>query len=124
MNSGRGSRWRAASGARMLGRIPSCANSTACAISRHDRASSRPRRPQGLAAAARAEKRSLMLLWRHRSLIAALSRREIEGRYRGHFGGLFWYVLQNLVLLAIYTWVFGSILGARWSTRGGGEVDF
>lgn len=65
-----------------------------------------------------------MLLWRHRSLIAALSRREIESRYRGHFGGLFWYVLQNLVLLAIYTWVFGSILGARWSTRGGGEADF
>lgn len=44
----------------------------------------------------------------------ALIRREIQGRYRGSFGGFSWYVIQNLYQLAIYTFVFGQIFKSRW----------
>lgn len=53
-------------------------------------------------------------IWRHRSLAFRLARRRVEAQYRGAALGLFWAVLQPLVLLAIYTFVFSSVLGARW----------
>jgi lipopolysaccharide transport system permease protein len=53
-------------------------------------------------------------LWRQRSLIRQFTRREIEGRYRGSFLGLFWSFVNPLVMLLIYTFVFGVIFKARW----------
>ncbi len=57
-------------------------------------------------------------LWSKRSLIAAMTRREIEGRYKGSLGGVLWFVVNNLVLLAIYSFVFGVIFKARWQAAG------
>lgn len=59
------------------------------------------------------------MLWRHRSLILELSRREFSGRYRGSFGGVLWAFAQPLFLLAVYTVAFGVILKARWGFSGG-----
>jgi lipopolysaccharide transport system permease protein len=53
-------------------------------------------------------------LWHHRDLIRQFTRREIEGRYRGSFLGLFWSFVNPLVLLLIYTFVFGVVFAARW----------
>jgi lipopolysaccharide transport system permease protein len=53
-------------------------------------------------------------LWRHRDLIRQFTRREIEGRYRGSFLGLFWSFVNPLVLLLIYTFVFGVVFKSRW----------
>lgn len=53
-------------------------------------------------------------LWHQRSLIRQFIRREIEGRYRGSFLGLFWSFVNPLVMLLIYTFVFGVIFKARW----------
>jgi lipopolysaccharide transport system permease protein len=53
-------------------------------------------------------------LWRHRDLIRQFTRREIEGRYRGSFLGIFWSFINPLVLLLIYTFVFGVVFQARW----------
>lgn len=53
-------------------------------------------------------------LWRHRELIRQFTRREIEGRYRGSFLGLFWSFVNPLVLLLIYTFVFGVVFKSRW----------
>lgn len=53
-------------------------------------------------------------LWIHRALIAQFTRREVEGRYRGSFLGLFWSFVNPLVMLLIYTFVFGIIFKARW----------
>jgi lipopolysaccharide transport system permease protein len=44
-----------------------------------------------------------------------LARREILGRYRGSTLGLLWSLLTPLFMLAIYTFVFGTIFKARWS---------
>ena len=53
-------------------------------------------------------------LWHHRDLIRQFTRREIEGRYKGSFLGLFWSCVNPLVLLLIYTFVFGGVFAARW----------
>lgn len=53
-------------------------------------------------------------LWKHRDLIRQFARREVEGRYRGSFLGLFWSILNPIVLLVIYTFVFGVVFKARW----------
>jgi lipopolysaccharide transport system permease protein len=53
-------------------------------------------------------------LWRHRDLIRQFTRREIEGRYKGSFLGLFWSFVNPLVLLLIYTFIFGVVFKARW----------
>lgn len=53
-------------------------------------------------------------LWYQRSLIRQFTRREIEGRYRGSFLGLFWSFVNPLVMLLIYTFVFGVIFKSRW----------
>lgn len=54
-------------------------------------------------------------LWRNRMLIRQFTRREVEGRYRGSFLGVFWSFVNPLILLLIYTFVFGVVFQARWS---------
>ena len=58
-------------------------------------------------------------LWRQRRLIGQLTRREVEGRYRGSFLGIFWSFVSPLVLLAIYTFVGGVVLRIRWPASSG-----
>lgn len=63
--------------------------------------------------------------WRHRSLIAQLTRREIEGRYRGSVLGILWSLVQPLSMLLIYTFVFGVVFHSRWpQARTGGLAEF
>jgi lipopolysaccharide transport system permease protein len=59
-----------------------------------------------------------LTLWRHRSLVLELIKREFSGRYRGSFGGIVWSFAQPLFLLTVYTIAFGVILKARWSFSG------
>jgi len=60
----------------------------------------------------------LKSLWRHRSLVLELTKREFSGRYRGSFGGVVWSFAQPLFLLTVYTIAFGLILKARWGFSG------
>lgn len=57
-------------------------------------------------------------LVRHRGLVSQLTRRDVVGRYRGSFLGLAWSFVAPLVMLAIYTFVFGVIFRARWGASG------
>lgn len=57
--------------------------------------------------------------WRHRGLIRALSWRDIALRYRGAFLGVLWPVLTPLLMLAVYTLVFGVVFATRWPGRVG-----
>jgi lipopolysaccharide transport system permease protein len=59
-----------------------------------------------------------LTLWRHRSLVIELTKREFSGKYRGSFGGLVWSFAQPLFLLTVYTIAFGVILKARWGFSG------
>ena len=61
--------------------------------------------------------RSVLLfsgIWRNAELISSLTRREIAARYRGSWLGLFWPILEPLMLLAVYTFIFSIVFGARW----------
>ena len=64
-------------------------------------------------------------LWRRRRLIAQFVRREVASRYRGSMFGLIWSFLTPLLLLAIYTFVFGVVFQARWpGLRAGSLGEF
>jgi lipopolysaccharide transport system permease protein len=57
-------------------------------------------------------------LWNQRRLAAELTRRDVLGRYRGSMLGLLWSFTHPLLLLAVFTFVFGTVMPARWSTLG------
>jgi lipopolysaccharide transport system permease protein len=59
-------------------------------------------------------------LWQHQDLIRQFTFREIEGRYKGSLLGILWSVITPLVMLTIYTFVFGIIFRARWH---GAKID-
>jgi lipopolysaccharide transport system permease protein len=53
-------------------------------------------------------------LFANRRLIRSMVRRDILARYRGSFGDVFWTVLNPLLLMATYYFVFGVVLQARF----------
>ncbi len=55
-----------------------------------------------------------LTLWRNRSLIRTMVRRDILGRYRGSFAGIFWTVINPLLLMLTYFFVFGVVLRTRF----------
>lgn len=52
------------------------------------------------------------------ALLSQLTAREVETRYRGAGLGLVWTVLTPLMMLLVYTFVFGTVFKSRWSTSG------
>ncbi len=54
-------------------------------------------------------------LVRHRSLIRSMVRRDVAGRYRGSYGGLFWTVVHPLLMMVTYYFVFGIVLRTRFA---------
>jgi lipopolysaccharide transport system permease protein len=71
-----------------------------------------------LEAAARSLGRAVWYPWRtlfrHRSLIRSMVRRDIAGRYRGSYAGLFWTVIHPLLMMVTYYFVFGIVLRTRF----------
>ncbi|MBS1371413.1 MAG: ABC transporter permease [Lentisphaeria bacterium] len=59
------------------------------------------------------------LIWCNRDLLSQLVQRNIHARYRGSLFGLLWSFIQPLLMLCIYTFVFGVIFQLRW----GGSTD-
>jgi lipopolysaccharide transport system permease protein len=55
-------------------------------------------------------------LWRHRSLVAMLAKREAFGRYRGSALGILWSFFHPVLMLIVYTFVFSGVFKARWTT--------
>ncbi len=63
-------------------------------------------------------------LWSHRHLIGQLTKREVISRYRGSIFGLLWSLFNPILMLAVYTLVFGGVFGARWAGEPNGIGDF
>ena len=53
-------------------------------------------------------------LWRHRDLVWQLTKREVLGRYRGASFGLAWSIITPFMMLAIYSFAFGTVMRGRW----------
>ncbi|MCS7025301.1 MAG: ABC transporter permease [Bryobacteraceae bacterium] len=56
-------------------------------------------------------------LWRAKSLIASMVRRDLLARYRGSFGDALWAVFHPLLLMATYFFVFGLVLQTRFGAN-------
>ncbi len=57
-------------------------------------------------------------------LLRHLIQREISARYRGSILGIVWSFINPLVMLAVYTVVFGRIFPSRWGGEGQGVQGF
>jgi lipopolysaccharide transport system permease protein len=65
----------------------------------------------------------LRTLARNSSLIRSMVRRDIQGRYRGSVGGTAWTLINPLLLMATYYFVFGLVLKVRFRPDQG-TADF
>jgi lipopolysaccharide transport system permease protein len=72
------------------------------------------RRQRALRSVGRAFVLPFRTIWRNRGLIRVMVRRDILGRYRGSFGGAFWTVINPLLLMATYFFVFGVVMRSRF----------
>lgn len=60
----------------------------------------------------------------HRSLTWELAKRDVLGRYRGASFGLLWALISPFLMLVIYTFAFGTVLGGRWPEVESGGASF
>ncbi|HWU76296.1 MAG TPA: ABC transporter permease, partial [Rhodanobacter sp.] len=51
---------------------------------------------------------------KHGSLVWELTKRDVIGRYRGSFLGLAWSFFNPLIMLVVYTFVFGFVFKSKW----------
>ena len=72
------------------------------------------RRERALRAVVRAFLYPLRTVWHNRGLIRVMVRRDILGRYRGSFGGAFWTIINPLLLMLTWFFVFGYVLNSRF----------
>ena len=63
-------------------------------------------------------------LLRHRELVGQLTRRLIVGRYRGSVFGVAWALLIPILMLVVYTFVFGTVFKVRWVSEEQGSLSF
>jgi lipopolysaccharide transport system permease protein len=54
-------------------------------------------------------------LWRYRDLVRQFAVREVMVRHKGTSLGVLWAVVQPLLVLGIYTFIFGFVFQNRWS---------
>lgn len=59
-----------------------------------------------------------------RALLRQLTRRQMAARYRGSTLGYVWTLAHPLLMLAVYTFVFGIVFKARWGLETGGTAGF
>jgi len=65
-----------------------------------------------------------LCLWRQRSLITQMIKREVVGRYRGSFFGLLWSFFNPVLMLSVYTFVFSIVFKARWGQGSDNKFEF
>ncbi len=79
------------------------------------------RRARFLRAIPRAFAYPVRSVWRNRALIGSMVKRDILARYRGSFGGTLWTLLNPLLLMAVYFFVFGVVLKTRLGADASGR---
>ena len=61
---------------------------------------------------------------RYRELIWRLAERDVSSRYKGSVLGWGWSLVQPLLSLAVYTFVFSQIFRSRWAGSDGGVLGY
>ena len=60
---------------------------------------------------------------KNKEIIAMLIQREIQTRYRGSWLGMGWSLINPLIMLFVYTFVFHTIFKSRWGNMGADSGD-
>jgi len=63
-------------------------------------------------------------LKRHFALVVQMAKRDVISRYRGSFAGLLWSFFNPLLILVIYTFVFGVIFKSRWGNQTSNQFQY
>lgn len=63
-------------------------------------------------------------LLEHGSLTLELSKRDVLGRYRGASFGLLWSLISPFLMLCVYTFAFGTVMGGRWPQIDAGQAHY
>lgn len=63
-------------------------------------------------------------IWQYRSLVWLMTKREVIGRYRGSMMGILWSLVNPIIMLAVYTLVFGFVFHPQWPESQVGKADF
>lgn len=61
---------------------------------------------------------------RNKGLIKNLIYRDVVGRYKGSMLGIAWSLVNPILMLAVYTFVFSVIFKAKWSAGSDSETEF
>lgn len=65
----------------------------------------------------------LRAIHQHRSLLYQINQREVVGRYKGSLLGIGWSLLNPLLMLAVFTFVFSVVFQARWGVGLPGQEE-
>ncbi len=60
----------------------------------------------------------ITIILRHRELLLQLLVRDIESKYRGTYLGALWIIVQPILMLCLYTFVFGFVFNGRFKDEG------
>lgn len=61
-------------------------------------------------------KNLIVTLWHQRHLIIRLTYRDVVSRYRGSLLGLAWSLINPILMLLVYTYVFSEVFQAKWGS--------
>lgn len=67
---------------------------------------------------------SVSRVWRERFLLSQFILRDFAGRYKGTHFGLLWSIILPIIMLATYTFVFGFVFRASWTSAQEGRIFF
>jgi lipopolysaccharide transport system permease protein len=62
--------------------------------------------------------------WINRELVRRLTVRDVIGRYRGSVIGVVWSLIHPIVMLTVYTFIFGMVLNVRWDIQVENRFEF
>lgn len=61
---------------------------------------------------------------KNKTLILKLAKRDIDSKYKGSFIGGFWAVVNPVIMLCVYSFVFSEVFKAKWGSLEGGKGTF
>ncbi len=63
------------------------------------------------------------ILRKNKNLLFQMVKRTVSARYKGSVLGVFWSFAQPLLMLAVYTFVFGIVFNVRWGEENATEAS-
>ena len=60
----------------------------------------------------------------HKYLFLQMLKRDVEQRYRGSQLGFLWAFVYPILMLLVYTFVFGMVMRVKWGVEGQDNIDF